>query len=38
MASVRESGRLFELSLMDWLILLAGVALARVVALVFLTH
>jgi hypothetical protein len=36
MAYLRESGRLFELNLVDWLILLTGVVLTGIV--VFLTH
>ena len=38
MAYLRESGRLFELNLVDWLMLLAGVTLTAIVALLFLIH
>jgi hypothetical protein len=37
MAYPPESGRLFEPNLVDWLILLGGVALTGILAL-FLTH
>jgi hypothetical protein len=38
MAYLQESSRFLELNLVDWLILLAGVALTAIVALVSLSH
>jgi len=38
MAYLQESGRFLELNLIDWLMLLAGVTLAAIVALLFLIH
>jgi hypothetical protein len=38
MAYISESGRFLELNLVDWLMLLAGVALTGIVALLFLIH
>ncbi len=38
MAYPPETSRLFELNLVDWLILFAGVALSAIVASLFLIH
>jgi len=38
MAYPPETGRLFELNLVDWLILFAGVVLTAIVALLFAVH
>jgi hypothetical protein len=38
MQSLPEGARFFELNVVDWLILLGGVALTGIVALLFLIH